>query len=62
VSSPLLNFDQRVMLETLMEILSTTMISKSNDAPVIFLWEIAQLFISAYFDVILVKDTMFQMM
>jgi hypothetical protein len=47
VSSPLLNFDQRVMLETLMEILSTTMISKSNDAPVIFLWEIAQLFIFA---------------
>jgi hypothetical protein len=41
VSSPLLNFDQRVMLETLMEILSTTMNSKSNDAPVIFLWEIA---------------------
>jgi hypothetical protein len=62
VSSPLLNFDQRVMLETLMEILSTTMNSKSNDAPVIFLWEIVQLFISAYFDVILVKDTMFQMM
>jgi hypothetical protein len=62
VSSPLLNFDQRVMLETLMEILSTTMISKSNDAPVIFLWEIAPLFNSAYFDVILVKDTMFQMM
>jgi hypothetical protein len=29
-----------------MEILSTTMNSKSNDAPVIFLWEIAQLFIS----------------
>jgi hypothetical protein len=29
------------MLETLMEILSTTMNSKSNDAPVIFLWEIA---------------------
>jgi hypothetical protein len=28
------------MLETLMEIL-TTMNSKSNDAPVIFLWEIA---------------------
>jgi hypothetical protein len=54
VSSPLLNFDQRVMLETLMEILSTTMISKSNDAPVNFLWKIAQLFISAYFDVILV--------
>jgi hypothetical protein len=26
------------------------------------MWEIAQLFISAYFDVILVKDTMFQMM
>jgi hypothetical protein len=47
VSSPLLNFDQRVMLETLMEILSTTMISKSNDAPVIFLWEIVQMFISA---------------
>jgi hypothetical protein len=47
VSSPLLNFDQRVMLETLMEILSTTMISKSNDTLVIFLWEIAQLFISA---------------
>jgi hypothetical protein len=32
-------FDQRVMLETLMEIL--TMNSKSNDAPVIFLWEIS---------------------
>jgi hypothetical protein len=62
VSSPLLNFDQRVMLETLMEILSTTMISKSNDASVIFLWEIAQLFIFAYFDVILVQDTMMQMM
>jgi hypothetical protein len=34
------------MLEILMEF-STTMISKSNDVPVIFLWEIAQLFISA---------------
>jgi hypothetical protein len=33
------------MLETLMEILSTTMNSKSNDAPVNFLWKIAQLFI-----------------
>jgi hypothetical protein len=62
VSSPLLNFDQRVMLETLMESLSTTRNSKSNDTPVNFLWKIAQLFISAYFDVILVKDTMFQMM
>jgi hypothetical protein len=31
----------------LMDILSTTMNSKSNDAPVIFLLEIAQLFISA---------------
>jgi hypothetical protein len=30
-----------------MEILSTMMNSKSNDAPIIFLWEIAQLFISA---------------
>jgi hypothetical protein len=28
-----------------MEILSTTMNSKSNDAPVNFLWKIAQLFI-----------------
>jgi hypothetical protein len=29
------------MLETLMEILSTPRNSKSNDTPVIFLWEIA---------------------
>jgi hypothetical protein len=46
-----------------MEILSTTMISKSNDASVIFLWEIAPvIYIPLYFDVILVKDTMIQMM
>jgi hypothetical protein len=45
-----------------MEILSTTN-SKSNDAPVIFLWEIAPVIkILLYFDVILVKDTMIQMM
>jgi hypothetical protein len=50
------------MLETLMEIL-TTRNSKSNDAPVIFLWEIAPaIYIPLYFDVILVKDTMIQMM
>jgi hypothetical protein len=35
-----------VMLETLMENLSTKN-SKSNDAPVNFLWKIAQLFIPA---------------
>jgi hypothetical protein len=30
-----------VMLEILMDILSTTMNSKSNDTPVNFLWKIA---------------------
>jgi hypothetical protein len=45
-----------------MEILSTRN-SKSNDAPVIFLWEIAPvIYFPLYFDVTLVKDTMFQMM
>jgi hypothetical protein len=50
------------MLETLMEIL-TTMNSKSNDTLIIFLWEIAPvIYIPLYFDVILVKDIMIQMM